>query len=243
MPKKTMFPTNSWLTGSILGGLASLALGCTGTSSGEVDSDTTQTSSTIGMSSTSPPTGTNPTTGETTGEPTGTSTDGSSSSSSSTGLDAPPLAESCASFCEFSQGCIPNPYPDLESCLWSCTRHDDQPTECVDSLSLNFACLSELTCSEYGDALMGNSTSCDSSAALIGENCDLCPFTTLTETNNCSMVQACAGESEMAYVCEGEICTCLVDGEPQAECPKKDLCDQDFGTRAASANACCGFDF
>lgn len=239
-----------------LGIALALALGCTGTGSGDADSDTTgetSTGSSNGMSSTSLPMETTgqsagPTSGETSGDTassTGVSTTDDTTTDDTTTTttgDVPSLEETCSAACQNTEGCVPNPFPELESCMWSCTRHDDQSSECVEGLSLYNVCVSEMTCEEYEASLMGQPNPCQELGQQINNICDICPLSILSG-DNCGMTQACEGEPKIEYRCTGDTCTCLVDDEKQGECPAADICGADFGTQAEAAKECCGFEF
>lgn len=230
-----------------------LALGCTGTGSGDADSDTmgeTSTGSSNGMSSTSLPMETTATTGPTSGDTSGettsstsvSTTDDTTTATTTTTGDVPSLEETCTAACQNTDGCVPNPFPEFESCMWSCTRHDDQSNECVEGLSLYNVCVSEMTCEEYEASLMGQPNPCQALGQQINNICDICPFSILSG-DNCGMTQTCEGEAKIEYRCMGDTCTCLIDDEKQGECPAADICGADFGTQAEAAKECCGFEF
>ncbi len=230
-----------------------LGVGCTGTGSGDADSETmgeTSTGSSNSMSSTSlPMETTGPTSGESSGDTSGNTsvattdeTTTTTGDTTTTTGDVPSLEETCTAACQNTEGCVPNPFPDFESCMWSCARHDEESSECVQGLAIYNVCVSEMTCEEYEASLMGQPNPCQELGQGISEICDICPLSVLSG-DNCGMTEACEGEPKIEYRCMGDTCACLVDDEKQGECPAADICGADFGTQAEAAKECCGFEF
>ncbi len=217
------------------------AIGCHGTGSGEAESETLAetTGSSNGMSSTSLST---ETTGQTGGATTEGTTEGTTDTTEGTTGEGPSLEEACLAGCKNTEGCVPNPFPDFESCLWFCNRDDGSSSACTQGLIDYQLCVSQMTCAEYGDSLMGEPNPCNELGQAIGELCDICPLSILSG-DSCAMARACEGQAKIEYSCAGDTCTCLVDDEPQAECPARGVCSSDFGAQAAAAEACCGFEF
>lgn len=184
----------------------------------------------------------------TTDAPTSTGSGGATEGTTgSPGADLPGLQASCEAFCDTAFACLkPNPYPDLESCVWLCLdSFDPEQAVCVAANIAANDCLAGLECPGLLDALTGGEGPCSAAVAEIAASClPGCKWAFVDGgPATCSIGQTCPDLPPRAYECNGGTCACNVDGDVQKECPPDGFCGQGWEAQAMAANACCGFDF
>lgn len=192
-------------------------------------STTSQTSATTAMTSA-------------TSGPDGTSTGGGPGSS--TGGGVPPEVEgACMAACDKIFECVkPPPFPDVGVCTMNCAE-GVMGDECV-AASVQFnTCLSQLSCPELIDAVMNEDLGmCMELLGNLEIACQGCAGTGSQGMGGCSIGQECPNQPPVEYVCEGDKCTCMVDGMPTGmTCPANGVCEQGQAALSAAANECCGF--
>ncbi len=175
-------------------------------------------------------------------------TTGTETTASTTGGSLPDLQDSCVAFCTTAFGCFkPNPYPDLSSCGWACIANFDaeQPACTAADIEVN-TCLGGLACPDLLDALAeGDQGACGPAIMKQDEVCPpRCQFGFVTGgASACTISQTCPDQLPTSYECSGDLCVCKVGDEVQNKCPSAKVCAEGYEDWAASANACCGFDY
>ena len=151
-------------------------------------------------------------------------------------------------FCTAAFACFkPNPYPDLSSCGWACIASFDpeQPACTAADVAVN-ECLGALACPDLLDALAeGAQGVCGPAIMMQDEVCPpRCQFGLVTGgSSSCTISQTCPDQLPTSYECSGDLCVCKVGDEVQNKCPSAKVCGEGYEDWAASANACCGFDY
>jgi len=195
-------------------------------------------------------TGTTTTTTTTSGDPSSTSAtsaEGSStgfSSSGSTGGTIPPeLDAACMAACDKIFECVDQPpFPSVDVCKQNCAM-GVEGADCI-AASVEFnTCLGTLTCPQIIDALMNEQLGpCTDALDALQTACAACEGFGSVGMGGCSVGQQCPDMPPVEYQCEGNTCTCLVDGMPTGmTCPANGVCNQGGDAVTMAANECCGF--
>ena len=226
----------------------------TGTDGGTGDITTSATDGIVTGSTSDNPTGGGTMGGteggaSTTGTPDSTSGEpGTTSSGTTGGVVDPALQSSCEAICDQFFTCpgFPPVFPDQASCVADCVSSvDGGDPACVDATVALNECAAGMTCQELIDALMSeNLGKCQPAQDAADMACagNTCEGFGGVGPNGCSIGQACPNMPMVEYSCEGDTCTCLVDGVSNGTtCPANGFCDLDDPGQIQAANDCCGF--
>lgn len=222
-----------------------------GPTTGTADTTDTDTGGTMGGTSTTSPTtgepGTSTMGGQTTADETttspGTITDtGTGTTGGPTDED---LAEACLAACEKFFACIDNPpFPNVEACMNDCGMAAGEEPACVDAYTALNNCVAGLDCPQFEDAFVNEEFGpCTDEFEALGGACPVCEGFGGGGPDGCSIGQQCSNGPLQEYSCEGDTCTCLVDGQAQGSCAADGFCALEFEAQAEAANSCCGFEF
>lgn len=163
-----------------------------------------------------------------------------------TGVVPPELQGSCMAACDKFFECNPQPpFPDKETCAAECAGSLGEGEGCLDATVAFNNCVGEFTCEELATALAEEEFGpCADEFDAMNGSCtaSLCEsFGGNNGADECSIGQVCEGVTE-EFRCEGDACTCLVDGVAQGECDAPaGFCELEFAEQAAAAFECCGF--
>lgn len=159
------------------------------------------------------------------------------------------VTPSCEAACDkiFSCPDVMTPYPDKASCVAGCADSvEGADAACVDANIAMNTCILDYTCAELDDAFNnGNLGKCEAQAAAAEEACagSVCEGFGGIGENGCSIGKSCPEEPTEEYSCEGDTCTCLVDGVSNGTtCPASGFCDLDYDAQVQAAFDCCGFE-
>lgn len=216
---------------------------------GTSTSGTPTTGGTLGGSeggstgSTSATTTTTTTTGDASSS-SATTVEGSTGLASSTGGTIPPeLDAACMAACDKIFDCVDQPpFPNVDVCKENCAM-GVEGAECL-AASVEFnTCLGTLTCPSIIDALMNEQLGpCTDAFEALQTACAACEGFGSVGMGGCSVGQTCPNMPPVEYQCEGNTCTCLIDGMPTGmTCPANGVCNQGGDAVAMAANECCGF--
>lgn len=223
-----------------------------GPTTGTADTTDTDTGGTMGGTSTTSPTtgepGTSTMGGQTTADAT-TTTSAGTTTDTGTGTTGGPtdedLAEACLAACEKFFACIDNPpFPNVEACMNECGMAAGEEASCVEAYTALNNCLAGLDCPQFEDAFVNEEFGpCTDEFEALDGACPVCEGFGGGGPDGCSIGQQCSNQPLQEYVCEGDTCTCMVDGQAQKSCPADGFCALGFEAQAEAANSCCGFDF
>lgn len=168
------------------------------------------------------------------------------------GVVDPAVEASCESACDKFFACpgLPPVYPDKASCVADCVGSVDGGADqaCIDANVAFNECIGSFTCEELTTALMNEDLGkcADAQAAVdmvcVSNTCE--GFGSVGGDNICSVGQTCPNMPMQEYSCDGDTCTCLVDGAPNGTtCPANGFCALDTAGQNQAANDCCGFQF
>lgn len=197
----------------------------------------TSTTETTETTETSAPTSTEGTTEATTTEEPGTTTGGEVS---------PEVDAACQSLCEkFVNECESPEFGDVASCKLDCTSDLPGGDEaCTAATVAAYQCASGLTCEEL---LSENLNGCAAESLALVEACSAeeCEEIGSSEgPDTCSYGFQCVDGPAEEIRCEGDTCTCLVDGEPTGTCGASEgFCALEPDEKADISFECCGFEF
>lgn len=229
------------VTDAVTGGMSTTSATSGGTSENPT---TTQDGGTMGGTEGGVSTSGEP---QTTGVVPETTTDGTTG-----GVVSPELEASCGAVCDKFVECplpppLPPLFPDKATCVMECIGSAEGADQaCVDATVTFNECVGTFTCAELLDALMSEDLGKCADAqqasdmACAGNVCE--SFGGAGDTG-CSIGKACPNEPMQEYSCEGDTCTCLVDGVSNGvTCPANGFCDLDFDAQSQAAFDCCGFE-
>lgn len=136
------------------------------------------------------------------------------------------VEQACTATCEIYEQCL-GPIPDCVSwCIDYTLGFDDQ---CIELELELLGCLAGLTCEELMKFYEqeDESAQCLAEAdASCGGGCGEVIFGG-ADPGVCSVSTSCEGQTEYSVDCDGQICTCYVDGEPTGTtCPTSVVCDE-----------------
>jgi hypothetical protein len=175
---------------------------------------------------------------------TGGDTDSTTGDSTTDGMVPTELDAACESLCEKFIECDWEPqYSDVESCKVECFSDTPGGVCMAPSVAL-YACIGGLTCEEL---LSQDWVSCAAEEDALPEECaepDCENLGSSEGPDTCSYGYACANSPAQEIRCEGDTCTCLVDGEPTGTCGSSEgFCDLEPYDKGDIAFECCGFEF
>lgn len=170
------------------------------------------------------------------------------SAGSTTGVVPPELDASCMVACDKFFECVdPPPFPDIDSCKGECSAAPGDTAECLDAYVALNNCMGTLNCQQFNNAFMNEDFGpCTDEFDAMMMTCqgEVCEGFGGVGPDGCSIGQQCPEQPMEEYSCEGDTCTCLIDGQPTGmSCPAAGFCDMQFDAQAAAAFACCGFEF
>jgi hypothetical protein len=171
------------------------------------------------------------------------------SDSTTGGVIPPELEAACTAACEKFFECIPRaPFPDVESCTQDCVDSSGSGEMCVAASTAFNSCLGEMTCEQLETAFDTEVFGpCQDEFDVIEGGCQdqLCEgFAGGDGMGSCSIGQLCPDTPAQEFRCEGDTCTCLVDDQPQSECPAPaGFCELGVDEQNMAAFECCGFEF
>lgn len=174
---------------------------------------------------------------ETTDDP----TKGSETDTDTGGGD--PLEDSCAAACEAFAACE---QIDIDECTAGCIgEFKDESKECIEAVIGANKCFSQLTCEEIeteeppfpceaeemqAEAVCGTGEECSIGVGM-GQG-----------IGQCEVFYECEFDS-YGMVCEGQICTCNMNGEKVGMCQNENYCGQlGEGQEVELMVSCCGFE-
>lgn len=230
--------------------LALLMTACPDKSS-ETDSDSQGTGSGTGGSSTTavdPTTGGGTDAGATDGGMTGgmsetTAQPGSTTEPTTGGVDADTMT-ACMAACGHILECVQGLPGTIEDCMAGCLEEYGGP-ECGQA-GLDFLqCLVEMNCTQLqayvDDDQPGMCAGAAEAADAVCGGSSVCSMGSGAGMGECSVSRECDGSVE-EFRCNGETCTCVIDGTPGEEsCPDQGVCEMDIDGQIAAAEACCGW--
>lgn len=157
-----------------------------------------------------------------------------------------PVAE-CMAACAHLAECVPD-FGDVAECTAECADTYAGEPACADAGAALGTCLAGLSCPDLLKFLEEEEDSglCKEELAATDEVC--APPCTMVagigEEGQCSLGRSCSDQPLEDYVCDGETCTCEVDGVPGASCPAEGFCSLESSEeQTAAVVACCGFDW
>lgn len=166
------------------------------------------------------------------------------------GVVDPELEASCAALCDKFFECpgFPPLFPDKPSCVASCVESVEGGDQaCIDATVTFQECVGAFSCPELLDAFDNdNLGECQAAADAADAACvsNVCEGFGGVGPNGCSIGQSCPNMPMQEYSCEGDTCTCLLDGLPTGvTCPAQGFCDLDTAGQNQAAFDCCGFEF
>ena len=188
----------------------------------------------------------------TSGDPQTSGNPGTTSAGTTGGVVDPAVEASCEMACDKFFACpgLPPVYPDKAACVVDCTSNVDPGADqaCVDASVAFNDCIASFTCDELSTALMTEDLGkcADAQAAIdmvcVGNTCE--GFGSSDGANACSVGQSCPNMPMQEYSCDGDTCTCLVDGVSNGTtCPAGGFCQLDTPGQNQAALDCCGFQF
>ncbi len=238
--------------------LALLVLACT-PKPGDTNDDTTAASSTGDGTTAADTSGStaSPTTGDgglsetsatatvpaTTGDPDPTATDTATDTTDPNTTDptgGPDLPTACEAMCTAMDNCFEEPEQPHDVCVSDCVNSFAGP-ECPAVAAAFWQCVAGLTCEELLKFIdEGPTDKCIDEFGAVDEVCSECGIIGQGDgESNCSIGRECEVTEE--YVCEGETCTCTVNGEPGKSCPAEGFCMAGFDAQEKMAQTCCGW--
>lgn len=175
------------------------------------------------------------------------STDSMGDESSESG-EVEPDVEACQQYCDAWYPCF-NDQPQDGTCVAECLEdlHSKQEGMCFDNELGLLTCLATLTCEEYEAYLWheeGEAFPCDTaeeaSCQCLAAEIEVGEGETASD---CSLDYSCIGETSYAVECDGEGCTCYVDGVETGGCvDAMQTCAEVIETVAFDVvNECCGW--
>ena len=220
--------------------------------SGGTDSDSQGTESGTGGSST---TAVEPTTGGSidAGTTAGGMTDGMSETgtlpgsttepSPTTGGGGAELMTSCMDACGHIFECVANLPGTVEDCMAGCLEQWGGP-DCGQAGIDLLQCLVGMNCKQLQAYVEQDKAGvcagvADAADAVCG-GASTCSMGGSVGMNDCSVSRECDGSVEELQ-CNGELCTCVVDGTPGESCMDMGVCALELDGQIAAAEACCGW--
>lgn len=220
--------------------------------SGGTDSDSQGSESGSGGSSTTavePTSGGSVDSGTTAGGATeGGATEGMSGTTTeagpTTGGDAPELMSSCMDACAHIIECVPGLPGPIEDCMAGCLETWGGP-ECGQTGVDFLQCLIGMNCKQLQAYVEQDKAGVCAGAAEAAEAvCDggssTCVMGGGAGMGECSVSRECDGTVEELQ-CNGELCTCVVDGVPGESCKDAGVCPMDLDGQIFAAETCCGW--
>ncbi|MFZ6182858.1 hypothetical protein [Nannocystis pusilla] len=212
------------------------------TAGSEATTDTTS----AGPTSTTETTASTSTDGGATEPATDSDTDATTEEPDTTtgGVVPPELDAACESLCEKFIACDWEPqYRDVASCKLDCASNTPGGM-CVAPAVALYQCVGGLTCEELEAEEW---PTCAAEEDALPEACgepDCQNLGASAGPDSCSYGYACPNAPAEEIVCEGDTCTCLVDGEAMGTCGASEgFCDLEPYEKADIAFECCGFEF
>ncbi len=166
------------------------------------------------------------------------------------GVVDPALEAACGMACDKFFECpdLPPTFPDQASCVADCVGSVDggASQDCIDANVAFNECIATFTCEELINALMTeNLGKCMDAQNAVSMACPdmACEgFGSVGGDNVCSVGQSCPNMPMQEYSCDGDTCTCLLDGVSNGTtCPADGFCALDSNAQIQAANDCCGF--
>lgn len=132
--------------------------------------------------------------------------------------------------------------PSMAGCISLCEASDLIDTEWCKSAALDwYACLTDAPCEEI---MPGPSGVCAVPFADYSVSCVPCSASIEPDTaDRCFATAECSGGFAVSFGCEGDTCTCQLDGEIFATCPAASACASDDAAIQAAAEQCCKMPF
>lgn len=160
------------------------------------------------------------------------------------GVVSPELDAACESLCEKFIACDWEPqYRDVDSCKLDCAGNTPGGMCIAPSVAL-YQCVGGLTCEEL---LAEAWPTCAAEEEALPEACgepDCQNLGSSAGPDSCSFGYQCPDSGAQEIACEGDTCTCLVDGEAMGTCGASEgFCDLEPYDKADIAFECCGFEF
>ena len=162
-----------------------------------------------------------------------------------TGEDAPTDVELCQAGCAYETACDAG-YP-LDACMSDCLYNlgvFDAVPECDEAWHTVVACLGELQSCNPTMLPAGCGMAAETAAMCEDEySCSIAGGGPVGGPE-CEVAEQCGSAPPRSIACDGEVCTCSVDGEVTGECPARGICEavEDLGGLADAALECCGFE-
>lgn len=132
--------------------------------------------------------------------------------------------------------------PNMPFCVSLCESSDLIDTEWCKSAAIDwYTCLATAPCE---DTNPGPSGTCAVAFADYTVSCAQCPSYIEPDTaDRCFATNDCTHGFAVSFACEGDTCTCDLDGEVFATCPAASVCAGDDAAIQAAAEACCEMPF
>lgn len=178
---------------------------------------------------------------ETTAEPGTTTTE----PNPTTGGGSEDLMASCMAACGHIFECVQGLPGTIDDCMAGCIDQWGGP-ECGQA-GLDFLdCLIGMNCKQVQGYIEDDEPGmCAAAAEAADAVCDggggqICEMSGGGGQGECSVSRDC-GDGVEEFACDGELCTCIVDGVPGESCMDTGVCDLDIDAQGAAAEACCGW--
>ncbi|WAS91168.1 hypothetical protein [Nannocystis punicea] len=169
-------------------------------------------------------------------------TGGASGETETTSAAEPDISGLCQASCEYDIACGVD--LDVPECVAECSGNFDGLTDdCVDTLASLITCVNGLSCRDSHGSL--KDTPCYelrvASELCFGEEPvdPDCLGSIDFEDVNCAVNLECPDAPTQSFVCDADVCTCLIGDMEVGQCPSENVCID--GDVALKQEECCPF--